>query len=219
MSSPGIMGVDVLNHDHDSSPGDQSLAPIYPKGVVLAAGNVTSLPHRTGGPACSVSSSILRTLLEVPPPLPRYAGDGGPLRGLSDRHPCKTHPAIVHSQPIGCANKRTEVALRSSRGGCSHQSKQSCLLVVDNIYTHHCKLGCGCTFPFLPQSERPPSPLLRRPSLLRRIYRVVGSVLGRRFCFARSLACRCSLKEAETNSLGAVARGTTRRGKARKRTQ
>ena len=101
LSSPGIMGVDVLNHDHDSAQ-ETNHHPLYPQaGVRKGGSNVISLPHRQVGP---------------PVPFPRY------LLISSSRHPGASvaiirrrgalstffsiaipeimHPAILHSQPF-----------------------------------------------------------------------------------------------------------------------
>ena len=93
LSTPGILGVDVMNHDHDSAQ-EANHYPLYPK-VYVGGSNVTSLP----------SSARILCVFDLLKPSPAASFTilrrRGALRRFSHRHPQKTLPGDLAIATIG----------------------------------------------------------------------------------------------------------------------
>ena len=107
----------------------------------------------------------------IPPPLSRYSGGGEPFGVFLNRHPRKTLPGDLAIAIIGPPQVSPLQTSETPHNATPLKPRSGS------------------------QSELPPYPLLLRPSHFRRFYQVVGSVLGRRFCFADRSAMTCCPKE------------------------
>ena len=101
LSSPGTMGVDVLNHDHDSAQ-ETNHHPLYPQaGVHKGGSNVISLPHRQVGPPVPFPRYLLISSSRLPGASVAEIRRRGTLSTfVSIAIPKIISPAILHSQPF-----------------------------------------------------------------------------------------------------------------------